>query len=77
MDFNGREIQVTFTVLARINISRNYWKSSLNKLDSLEQGRHQVYQVLSKTFFFLTCSLPLSPEVSFFSFREGGKKKVI
>lgn len=67
MDFNGSKIQVMFIVSARINISRNYWKASLNKLDSLEQGRQNiVYQVPSKIFFFLTSPLPLSPEVSFF-----------
>lgn len=53
MDFNGSEMQVTFIVLARINISRNYWKSSLNKLDTVlrKEGSKFIKLPVKYSFF--------------------------
>lgn len=77
MDFNGSKIQVMFIVLARINISRNYWKFSLNKLDTVlsKEGRTWFIKFPVKYSFFLQVSF-LFLQKSQFSFREG-KKKVI
>lgn len=77
MDFNGSKIQVMFIVLARINISRNYWKFSLNKLDTVlsKEGRTWFIKFPVKYSFFLQVSF-LFLQKSQFSFREGKKKKL-
>lgn len=76
MDFNGSKIQVMFIVLARINISRNYWKFSLNKLDTVlsKEGRTWFIKFPVKYSFFLQISF-LFLQKSQFSFREGKKEK--
>lgn len=77
MDFNGSKIQVTFIVLARINISRNYCKSSLNKkLDIVlsKEGINFIKFQVKYSFFLYVPFLFL--QKTHFSFREG-KKKVI
>lgn len=73
MDFNGSEIRLTFILLTRINVSGNYWKSSLNESDRVlsKEGRIWFIELPLKIHCFLTCPLPLSH----FSFKGGKIKK--
>lgn len=75
MDVNVSKIQVKFIVLARINISRNYWKSSLNKLDTVlsKEGIKFIKFPVKYSFFLHVPFLFL--QKSHFSFRKGEKKK--
>lgn len=77
MDFNGSEIQGTFIVLARINLSRNYWKSSLNKLDTVlsKEGIEFIKFPVKYSFFLHVPFLFL--QKSHFSFREEKKKSYL